>query len=118
MSAVVQPKKSDVQATIKKNSPPEIGEIITKNKAKVAPKPYEKPRVAIVWPSDIPGNKKLVLTIPGRNVPYTTVMSHESLSVMRSWAMVNGYTLDTSRLEKPAKPKYVRPDDSESYSYR
>ena len=74
-------------------------------------------RYATVWPSMIPGNRKLVLTIPNRTCHgSTTVMSHESLSVMRSWALANNYQLDTSRLNQPKKVAY-QPNDDSDYTY-
>lgn len=81
-------------------------------------KKYEKPRQAIVWPSEIPGNKKLTLTIPGVNVGYITVCSHESLSTLKKWCDANNYSMDISRLTKPTKSKYVKPDnETEEYFY-
>ena len=76
----------------------------------------EKPRIAVVYPSPEEGEKKLVLAVPGKNVRETIAMSHESLSVMRSWCLANGYTLDTSRLNRPVKPK-VKFNDEDEYTY-
>lgn len=79
-------------------------------------KSVEKPRIATVFPSEIENGKKMTLTIPNRGYGFTVVMSHESLSVLRQWAIANNYKLDESRLAKPVKPAY-RPTDEDEYSY-
>lgn len=85
-----------------------------KDKKKVE-KIQVKPRVAKIWPPE-EGYKKMTLTIPGSNVRDCVVFSHESLSVLRKWAMANGYTIDESLLNKPAKPKYI-PESDDEYLY-
>ena len=90
----------------------------TQKTVKAPVKPYEKPRIAVCYPSQIDGQKKIVVMVPGKAVREVFGIQHESLSVIRDWCNRYGYSLDTSRLDKPVKPKYVPSDDSDSYSYR
>lgn len=80
------------------------------------PAKVERPKLARVYPSPIEGEKKLVLAVSGRFVYENIIFSHEKLSVIRSWCIQNGYSLDESMLNKPVKAKYVPPEDDE-YSY-
>lgn len=85
-------------------------------KSNQKPVKFEKPRIATIFPSEIEGGKKLTLTIPNRGYGNTVVMSHESLSVLRQWAIANNYKLDESRLSRPVKPTY-RPSDEDEFTY-
>jgi len=114
--SVIKPNQTEVKARMSKNSPAEIGELITKNKAKNSPPKVDKLRLAKVYPSE-PGKKKLVLAISGHHVYETVVLSHEKLSVLRRWCVENNYSLDESLLNKPKKAVFKPESDSEEYFY-
>lgn len=92
------------------------GKSMSAQKSTKTPSLYVKPRIAKIYPPE-EGRKKMTMVIPGVNVYETVVMADERLSVMVEWAEKYGYKVDLSLLNKPVKPKYVPPEDSE-YSYR